>query len=58
MFEAEIKKDIKKAPVVEWDIPKRIFSYPPVTAEGDGKRGAVAPVVEKDNVLLEVWDFA
>lgn len=59
MFDAEMNKDIKKPPVVEYDIPKRIFSYPPPPS-ADGSSKTAKPIVPetKDNVLLEVWDFS
>lgn len=50
MFNAEIQKSIKKPPVVEFDIPKKIFF-----------RAEVGPVEEEvltqENTLLSLWSF-
>ncbi|KAK4240680.1 CBF/Mak21 family-domain-containing protein [Achaetomium macrosporum] len=45
LLEAEISKEVKKPPVVEYMIPKRIF-----TKAGPG-------VEEKDSLLASLWDF-
>jgi len=45
MLEAELSKDIKKAPVVEFEIPKKIFT-----------KHDVEPGVE-DNLVVKLWDF-
>ncbi|KAK3311151.1 CBF/Mak21 family-domain-containing protein [Chaetomium strumarium] len=45
LLEAEISKEVKKPPVVEYMIPKRIFT----------KAG---PEAEKDSLLASLWDFA
>ncbi|SPQ19294.1 381d1ba4-43b5-4206-860b-c774c1bbdac4 [Thermothielavioides terrestris] len=44
LLEAEMAKDVKKPPVVEFMIPKRIFT----------KAGAPE---EKDSLLVSLWDF-
>lgn len=44
LLEAELGKDVKKAPVIEFQIPKRIF-VPDESA---------APA---NNLLVRLWDF-
>lgn len=39
-------KNVKKAPVVEYSIPKRIFSK------------AESGTDEKDSLLVSLWDFS
>ncbi|KAH7162898.1 CBF/Mak21 family-domain-containing protein [Dactylonectria estremocensis] len=46
LIEAEISKDVKKAPVVEFHIPKRVF-VPYDDAEESGQ----------DSLLVKLWDF-
>lgn len=46
MLDAELAKDVKKAPVVEFDIPKRIF----LTQEADS--------LQPDSLLVQMWDFS
>ena len=46
MLDAELEKDIKKAPEVEYEIPKRIFLKHEV---GSGK---------EDSLLVKLWDFS
>jgi U3 small nucleolar RNA-associated protein 19 len=45
MLEAELSKDVKKAPVVEYDIPKKIFM----------KQEAESAI--EDSLLVKLWDF-
>lgn len=45
MLEAELTKDVKKPPVVEFEIPKKIFM----------KHEAFAGV--EDSLLVKLWDF-
>jgi U3 small nucleolar RNA-associated protein 19 len=45
LLEAEMNKDVKKAPVVEYMIPRRIFSKAETGSD------------EKDNLLVSLWDF-
>ncbi|KAK4154658.1 CBF/Mak21 family-domain-containing protein [Chaetomidium leptoderma] len=44
-FEAEMFKEVKKPPVVEYMIPKRIFTKTDAAPE------------EKDSLLVSLWDF-
>ncbi|KAI5779314.1 CBF/Mak21 family-domain-containing protein [Geopyxis carbonaria] len=46
MFDAEANKNVKKPPVVEYDIPKRIFSRPEGIIQEEG-----------ENPLLDLWNF-
>jgi len=46
MLEAELSKDVKKAPVVEYEIPKRIFMN---QDEGSGV---------ENSLLVKLWDFS
>ncbi|KAK1833794.1 CBF/Mak21 family-domain-containing protein [Podospora conica] len=46
LLEAEMTKEVKKPPVVEFMIPKKIFSRADPTAD------------EKDNLLASLWDFS
>jgi U3 small nucleolar RNA-associated protein 19 len=41
-----MSKEVKKPPVVEFMIPKKIFSRADPTAD------------EKDNLLTSLWDFS
>lgn len=45
MLDAELTKDVKKAPVVEYEIPKKIFM----------KQEAESGM--EDNLLVKMWDF-
>jgi U3 small nucleolar RNA-associated protein 19 len=45
MFNAEITKKIKKPPIVEPQVPRRIFFETEKASEGD------------DNLLLSLWGF-
>ncbi|KAF7543491.1 hypothetical protein G7Z17_g10698 [Cylindrodendrum hubeiense] len=45
LLEAEISKDVKKGPVVEFQIPKKVF-----TSYDDAE-------VEQDSLLVKLWDF-
>jgi len=44
LLEAEMAKEVKKPPVVEYMIPKRIFTK-------------TDSVDEKDSLLVSLWDF-
>lgn len=46
MLEAEQAKDVKKIPVVEFEIPKKIFM-----------KQDIASGVE-DSLLVKLWDFS
>lgn len=46
MLEAELSKDVKKVPVVEYEIPKRIFTK---YEEGAGI---------DDSLLVKLWNFS
>ena len=45
MLDAELTKEVKKAPVVEFEIPKRIFM------KQDENAGV------EDNLLVKLWNF-
>jgi U3 small nucleolar RNA-associated protein 19 len=45
MLEAELSKDIKKAPVVDFEIPKKIFT-----------KQDVESAVE-DSIVVKLWNF-
>lgn len=45
MLDAELSKDIKKPPVVEHEIPKKIFLENPDPAQ-------------EDSLLVKQWDFS
>lgn len=45
LLDAEMSKEVKKPPVVEFMMPKTIFSPAAAGAEG------------KDSLLTELWDF-
>lgn len=56
MLEAEFGKEVRKTPVVEFQIPKRIFlPHEPVAAEDVTKEGEDQP---EDALLVKLWDFA
>jgi U3 small nucleolar RNA-associated protein 19 len=46
MLEAEHVKDVKKTPVIEFEIPKRIFMKHDQTSEVE------------DSLLVKLWDFS
>jgi U3 small nucleolar RNA-associated protein 19 len=46
MLDAELSKEVKKAPVVEYEIPKRIFM----------KQDAGSGV--EDSLLVKLWNFS
>jgi len=61
MIDAELKKNIKNDPVVEYDIPKRIFTIaPPLPAEGE-KEGEDTvkglKQVMRGDTLADLWAF-
>ena len=45
MLEAENSKDVKKTPVVEYEIPKKIF----MKQDASGT---------EDTLLVKLWDFS
>ena len=47
MMDAELKREMKKTPVVEWEIPKRVF-----TKKEQGDNGP------EDGLLMKMWDFS
>ena len=47
MMDAELKREMKKTPMVEWEIPKRVF-----TKKEEGDEGP------EDGLLVEMWDFS
>jgi hypothetical protein len=54
MFAAEVNKSIKKPPVVEFDIPKKIFFKPAAAADEEQLQGEVSV---EENPLLALWSF-
>jgi U3 small nucleolar RNA-associated protein 19 len=46
MLEGEFSKNVKKAPVIEFVIPKKIF-----TRQGPGSE-------VEDSLLVNTWDFS
>ena len=46
MLESELSKEVKKTPVVEYEIPKRIF------LEHDVDSG------KENGLLVKLWDFS
>lgn len=46
MLDAELSKDLRKAPVVEYEIPKKIFMK-----QDSGSS-------QLDSILLQLWDFS
>ena len=46
MLDAELSKEVKKAPVVEFEIPKKIFMKYDVDAGVE------------DSFVVKLWDFA
>jgi U3 small nucleolar RNA-associated protein 19 len=46
LLEAELHKEVKKPPVVEFMIPKRIFT------------SAEAGTEERNSLLVDLWDFS
>ena len=45
MLEAELSKDVKKVPVIDYEIPKKIFT------KQDIESGV------EDGLLVTLWDF-
>lgn len=59
MFDAEIRKEIKKAPVVETEIPKRIFERWMEEQVEEKRKSAMVPVQKTEpDVLVDIWDFS
>lgn len=52
MFNAEVTKKVKKPPVVEPQVPKRIFFEPEKASGGDG-----VGLTADDSLLLALWSF-
>lgn len=46
MLEAELIKDVKKAPVIEYEIPRRVFLKQDVGSGVD------------DSLLVKLWEFS
>jgi U3 small nucleolar RNA-associated protein 19 len=46
MIEGELSKDVKKPPVVEFVIPKKIFTQQEIGSEIE------------DSLLVTLWDFS
>ncbi len=46
MLDAELSKDLRKSPVVEYEIPKKIF----MKHDGDS--------AQQDSLLVRLWDFS
>ena len=46
MLDAELAKDVKKTPIVEYEIPKKIFM----------KHDTDSP--QQDSLLVQLWDFS
>jgi len=64
MIDAELRKDIKNDPVVEYDIPKRIFTVapppsPPPMGGREREEEAVKGLrlVMGENTLTDLWAF-
>ena len=57
MIDAELKKNIKNDPVVEYDIPKRIFTITPLLVEGKGNTVKDLKQVMGENTLTDLWAF-
>ncbi|CAK7273132.1 Maturation and nuclear export of 40S ribosomal subunits interacting protein [Sporothrix epigloea] len=57
MLEAEFGKTVRKAPVVEFQIPKRIF-LPHEKAKEASQANATADGQPEDQLLVKLWDFA
>lgn len=53
MLDAElVGREMKKTPVVEWAVPRRIFTKAAAVEEGMQQQG------EGDGVLVKLWDFS
>ena len=46
MLDAELSKDLKKAPVIEYEIPKKVF----MKQDSDSS--------QQDSLLVKLWDFS
>jgi U3 small nucleolar RNA-associated protein 19 len=46
MLDAELSKDLRKPPVVEYEIPKKIF----LKHDSDS--------AQQDSLLVKLWDFS
>ncbi|CAK7271262.1 Maturation and nuclear export of 40S ribosomal subunits interacting protein [Sporothrix epigloea] len=57
MLEAEFDKVVRKAPVVEFQIPKRIF-LPHDKPKGDAQGNVATDEQAEDQLLVKLWDFA
>ncbi|CAK7244499.1 MAG: Maturation and nuclear export of 40S ribosomal subunits interacting protein [Sporothrix thermara] len=55
MLEAEFAKDVRKTPVVEFQIPKRIFLPHGTAPAGTAEAAEEQP---EDQLLVKLWDFA
>lgn len=45
MLDAELLKEVKKTPVVEFEIPKKIFTKQDIPSDA------------KDSLLVKMWNF-
>lgn len=59
MIDAELKKNIRNDPVVEYDIPKRIFTIAPPPPVGEEEEGTVKDLkqVMGENTFTDLWAF-
>lgn len=46
MLDAELSKDLRKPPVVEYEIPKKIFTK----QDSDSS--------QQDSLMVKLWDFS
>jgi U3 small nucleolar RNA-associated protein 19 len=46
MLDAELLKEVKKAPVVEFEIPKKVYM----------EHGMISGI--EDSLLVKLWDFS
>lgn len=53
MIDAELSQPLKKDPVVEYEIPKRIF-----TADPTANKDSLTQDMNQVSVLTQLWDFA
>jgi hypothetical protein len=53
MFNLEITREIKKAPVVEQNIPKKIFFTPSLDETENIKNDNLG----RKNLMVELWSF-
>ncbi|KAI9756170.1 MAG: hypothetical protein M4579_003983 [Chaenotheca gracillima] len=56
MLDVELSKEIRKPPVVEYEIPKRIFTKADSDMISSTSGGAMQPA-EAQNILAKLWDL-